>query len=171
MKDQLLDIDVRLLVLRHGRQKVLAALAQLVEQTPEQLELQLQSLEQMPATPRRKVPKTSLVEVAASECREREEIEEPLRSLALAFENRSFLPNLRDVHRFLDRTDGTSRKFKSRTLAGPVLIRALSRLPTEDLRSLAARDATAGESDYALLSRAIMGGSADGNQSQGTKEH
>ena len=34
MKDELLDIDVRVLVLRYGREKVLAALSRLVEQTP-----------------------------------------------------------------------------------------------------------------------------------------
>ena len=67
MNDQLLDIDVRLLVLRHGRQKVLSALASLVEQTPAQLEEQLQLLAQKSPTGRKKGPKLSLVELAASE--------------------------------------------------------------------------------------------------------
>jgi hypothetical protein len=166
MKDQLLDIDVQLLVLRHGRQQVLAALARLVEQTPDQLEQQLQAMGQKPAASRRKAPKPSLVEVATSECINRAEIVEPLRALAVAFENRSFLPNLRDVQRFLDRTGASPRKLKSRAVAGPVVIRALSKLPKDELTNLASRDASSGESDFALLSRAIMGGSSDdrGNQ-------
>jgi hypothetical protein len=42
-----------------------------------------------------------LVGVAAQE---RPEIAEPLRALAVGYENRTFLPQLRDVQRFLDRT-------------------------------------------------------------------
>lgn len=161
MKDHLLDIDVRLLVLRHGRQKVLSALARLVEQTPEQLDQQLLALEHKPPARRGGGPKLSLVEVAALECRERAEIKEPLRALAVAFENRLFLPNLRDVQRFLDRVGASPQKFKSRTIAGPALIRALSKLPKDELLGLSAQDTSPHESDYALLSRAIMGGPAD----------
>ncbi|MHB1217448.1 MAG: hypothetical protein ACYC1L_04515 [Alphaproteobacteria bacterium] len=167
MKDQLLDIDVRLLVLRHGRQKVLSTLARLIEQTPEQLEQQLQALSQKPAASPKKGPKPSLVEVAASECRDRAEIMEPLRALAVAFENRSFLPNLRDVQRFLDRAGASSRRLKSRAIAGPIVIRALSKLPRDELTNLASQDASRGESDYALLSRAIMGGPSDDRGNQG----
>jgi hypothetical protein len=153
----LIDIDMRLLVLRHGRQQVLAALARLVEQTPEELERHLQELSRKPAASRKKAPTPPLVEVAALESRDRSEIAEPLRTLAVAFENRSFLLNLRDVQRFLDRTGASSQKLKSRLTAGPAVIRVLSKLPKEELASLAASGASTRESDYALLSRAIMG--------------
>ncbi|MFZ0509516.1 MAG: hypothetical protein WAM29_15945 [Methylocella sp.] len=148
---------MRLVVLRHGRQNVLAAIARLVEQSPEQLEQQLQALGQKQTPSRRKGPKPSLVELAASECRDRAEIMEPIRALAVAFDNRSFLPNLRDVARFLDRFGAPSQKLKSRAVAGPVVIRALCKLPMAELTNLAARDALGRESDYALLTRAIMG--------------
>jgi hypothetical protein len=161
MKDELLDIDVRLLVLRYGREKVLAALSRLVEQTPAELERHLQILGRKMTATRRKAPRAPLVEVASSECRDRTEIMEPLRALAAAFENRSFLPNLRDVRRFLDRAGAPSKKLKSRAVAGPVVIRVLSKLPTNELTNLASRDASGGESDYALLSRAIMGGASN----------
>jgi hypothetical protein len=167
MKEELLDIDVRLLVLRYGRQKVLAALSRLVEQTPTELEQQLQTLGYKTSADRKKAPNPSLVEVAASECREDSEIMEPLRILALAFENRSFLPNLRDVQRFLDRAGASPKKFKSRAIAGPVVIRALSKLPKDELTGLASRDASGGESDYSLLSRAIMGGASDDRSNRG----
>ena len=167
MKDELLDIDVRLLVLRHGRQNVLAALSRLVEQTPAELEQQLQTLGHKATTSRKKAPNPSLVEVATLECRDHPEILEPLRVLALAFENRSFLPNLRDVQRFLGRTGASPPKFKSRAIAGPIVVRALSKLPRDELTSLAARDASGGESDYSLLSRAIMGGASDDSANRG----
>lgn len=167
MKDELLDIDVRLLVLRYGRQKVLTALARLIEQTPTELEQHLQTLGYKTSAGRKKAPNPSLVEVAASECQGRTEILELLRVLAVAFENRSFLPHLRDVQRFLDRTGASPQKFKSRAIAGPVVIRALSKWPREELANLASREASGSESDYALLSRAIMGGASNdsGNRS------
>jgi hypothetical protein len=160
MRDQLLEIDVRLLLLRYGQKKVLSALSRAVEMTPEQLEQQLQALSREPGEGR-KQHKQSLVEVAASEARDRVEIIEPLRSLAIAFENRTFLPNLRDVHRFLDRFGAPPQKLKSRVVAGPVVIHALSKLPRDELANLASRSAPGGESDYALLSRAIMGGASN----------
>ena len=166
MKDELLDIDVRLLVLRYGRQKVLAALSRVTEQTPAELEQQLLSFGRPRSADRRSAPTKPLVEVAEAESRGHSEILEPLRLLAQAFENRSFLPNLRDVERFLDRVGARPQKFKSRAMAGPVIIRTLSKLPKDELSSLASRDAS-GESDYSLLSRAIMGGAPDdkGNSS------
>ncbi|MBN9509767.1 MAG: hypothetical protein J0I21_11735 [Alphaproteobacteria bacterium] len=167
MTDNLLDIDVRLLVLRYGRPKVLAALSRLVEQTPAEFEQQLQALARKPSAGRKKAPNLALVEVAALECRDRSEVLEPLRVLALAFENRSFLPNLRDVQRFLDRAGAPAQKFKSRAIAGPVVIRTLSKLPKDELVSLASRDASGGESDYSLLSRAIMGAASDDRGSRG----
>lgn len=167
MKDELLDIDVRVLVLRYGREKVLAALSRLVEQTPAQLEEQLNALGHKKSVGRRKAPNPSLVEVATSECRGDSEILEPLRALAVAFENRSFLPNLRDVQRFLDRAGASPQKFKSRAIAGPAVIRALSKRPKDELTSLASRDASGSESDYSLLSRAIMGGASDDKSNRG----
>ncbi len=167
MKDELLDIDVRLLVLRYGRQKVLTALSRLVEQTPAEIEQHLQTLGHRSSAGRKKAPNPSLIEVAASECRDHTEILEPLRALALAFENRTFLPNLRDVQRFLDRGSASPQKFKSRAIAGPAVIRALSMLPKDELTSLASRDESHGESDYSLLSRAIMGGASDDRGKRG----
>ncbi len=167
MTESLLDIDVRLLVLRYGRQKVLAALSRLVEQTPADLEEQLQALAQKTSSGRKKAPNLALVEIAVSECRDRSEVMEPLRALALAFENRTFLPNLRDVLRFLDRAGAPAQKFKSRAIAGPVVIRTLSKLPKDELISLASRNSSGGESDYSLLSRAIMGGASDDRGNRG----
>jgi hypothetical protein len=164
MNDKFIDIDLRLLTLRHGRQEVLAALARLVEQTPEQIEQQLRALREKSAVSRKREAKQSLVEIAALESRDRTEIAEPLRALAVAFENRSFLPNLRDVERFFHRAGESSHKLKSRVLAGPMVIRALSKLPKEELADLALRGASGNESDYALLSRAIMGVPPDDRQ-------
>jgi hypothetical protein len=156
MSDQLLEIDIRLLVLRYGRQRVIRALAGVGEQRPEELEQQLRATEQKRKSSRPRL-KPSLVDLAAAETAQRPDISEPLRALAIGFETRTFLPELRDAQRFLDRANASQRKLKSRADAGPALIRTLARLRREDLLRLAAKDESAGESDFSLLARAIMG--------------
>jgi hypothetical protein len=158
VKDKLLEIDVRLLVLRYGRQRILKVMARLGEQTPEELERQLRTVEQRSEPGRTRNQKQSLGDVVAFECRERPELAEPLRAIAVNFENRTFL--LRDVHRFLDRIGESPGTLKSRAAAGPALIRALSKMKQEELARLVARDGSPRESDYSLLSRAIMGAPA-----------
>ena len=152
MSSKLLDIDVQLLILRYGRPKVLQALARLGKQTVEDLEHQLRATAQKPKAKR---PKPSAMDLLTSACRERPEIAELLRALAVRFDNRTFLPHLRDVRRFLDRI-GTPAKLTSRAAAAPFLIRALAKLTPEDLSQLSVTDESAGESDYSLLAKAIM---------------
>lgn len=167
MNDRYIDIDVRLLVSRHGRQEVIAALARLVEQTPEEIEQELRALREKPAAVRKKAENQQLIDVAALESHDCTEIAEPFRALAIAFENRSFLPNLRDVQRFLLRAGASAHKPKSRALAGPKVMRALSKLPKEELVELAVRAEPGNESDYALPSRAIMGVASHNGRVQG----
>ena len=118
MNDKFLEFELRLLTLRYGRHELLHALARLGEQTPEELEQQIRRAEE-----RRKAkpPRPAIMDLVAGECRERPEITELLRALAIKFENRVFLPNLRDVQRFLDRNDAVQGKLKSRNASAPVL--------------------------------------------------
>jgi len=151
--NELLDIDVRLLLVRYGRTKVLQALARLSEQTVEDLERQLQTIQHRPK-PKRAPP--SVMDLVRAAAQERPEIAEPLRALAVGFENRTFLPQLRDLQRFLDRTGVSHGKLKSRAAAAPTVIRTLAKLPPDSLAQLLV-DKTSTDSDYALLARAIMG--------------
>ena len=153
MSSKLLDIDVQLLILRYGRPKVLQALARLGKQTVEDLEHQLRAAAPKPKAKR---PKPSAMDLLASACRERPEIAEFLRALALHFDNRTFLPHLRDVRRFLDQIGTPPAKLRSRAAAAPFLIQALAKLTPEDLSRLSVTDESAGESDYSLLAHAIM---------------
>ena len=154
MTQELLDLDVRLLILRHGRAKVLQALAVLGEQTVEELERQMQTLGQKTKPKKRAQP--ALMDLVAEQAGLYPEVSEPLRALAVAFENRTFLPQLRDVQRLLDRIGAPHGKLKSRTAAAPALIRALAKLGPEELARLTA-DKPGSYSEYSLLARAIMG--------------
>jgi hypothetical protein len=152
--NDLLDIDAQLLVLRYGRIKVLQALARIGDQSVEELQLQLRTISERPK-PKRAEPST--MDLVAAQTQENPAIAAPLRTLAVRFENRTFLPQLRDVQRFLDRAGIAHSKLKSRTTAAPLLIGALAKLPPDDLVRLAASERSGGDSDYSLLARAIMG--------------
>ncbi len=157
MKDQFLGIEVRLLVLRYGRPAVLAALARDSGRTVSQLEQELFALEQKAPSTRTARTHQPLLDVVSSVGGDRPEILEVLRELAVSYQNRVFLPSLRDVHRFLDRLGVNDVAAKSRAAAGPAVIRALAKLQPEQIRDIAAKEHPHRESDYAVLSRAIMG--------------
>jgi hypothetical protein len=100
LTDDLLKLEVRLLLLQHGRKKVVQTLAALGEQTLEQLENDLRAAEERKPTKKRKV--FSVSEAVANAARERPDAAELLQLLVTRYENRTFLPQLKDVQRFLD---------------------------------------------------------------------
>jgi hypothetical protein len=155
--DQLLEIDLQVLLIRHGRQRVLNVLARLGEQSVAQLEQELRVLAERPTVGKSNKDRLSLIDIAEAQARERPTIFEPLRAIAVNYENHVFLPYLRDVRRLLDRLGASDATAKSRASAGPVLIRALAKLTPEELLALSKRTGSPHESDYSLLSRAIMG--------------
>lgn len=106
--------------------------------------------------PKPKRSPASVSDVVSSESQKRPEIAESLQRLASSFEARTFLPQLRDVQRFLERIGSPVRKPKSRAAVMPALIRALARMEPHELKTLASEGAE-GESDFSLLARAIMG--------------
>ena len=65
MTDKLLEIDVRLLLLRHGRKGVLEALARLEGRTIEDLDRELLAAEQKP---KKKRQQPDIDDVVAAEC-------------------------------------------------------------------------------------------------------
>ena len=154
--ERILPLEISLLLLRHGRRQVLDALAAAGEKTVEEVERELVAAKERKAN--RKVQPKPLSEIVAEACQERPEISDSLRSLAIRFENRTFLPQLRDVEHFLERTGSLRGKLKSRRTAGTQVFAALSRLGAEDLRRLVGHPDTEGEDDYVLLAREIMDG-------------
>jgi len=153
MTDKILELEIRLLLVKHGRRKVIETLAHLKSQTIEEIERELSDAEQKPKPKRSPATASDLVN---SEIQKRPEISEALRRLASSFEARTFLPQLRDVQRFLERIGTPVRKPKSRAAVMPTLIRALARMEPHELDRLVDEGAE-GESDFTLLARAIMG--------------
>ena len=153
MNDHFLELELRLLIVRYNRKRVLHALARLGDQTPEQLEELLRAAEEKRKAKR---PEPSVMDIVASESRVHPEIAEPLRLLGLAFQNRTFLPQLRDVRRFLDRTSSTHGKLRSREAAAASVFCALGKLTRDELLRLTAHNDASGESEFSMLAREIM---------------
>jgi hypothetical protein len=154
--NDLLNIELRLLLLRYGRKTVLKALGALHDHTLEEVEAEINLIEQR--KPRRKEKAVSAVEFIAQRCRENPESADKLYELAVRYENRAFLPQLKDVQRFLNRTDSSSGRVRSRRQATRQVMAVLCHLNNEELSHLTASHAAEGDSDFALLAREIMGG-------------
>ena len=157
MIDQFLLLELRVLILQHGRRKVLEALAILGEQTVDQVEQEIVGSEQRRKARTQRKPK-SVAELIAATCKGRENIERPVSVLMTRYENRMFLPQLRNVERFLDRVGIRHGRLKSRVAAVPKIIEALSQLSEEELNGLYQDTASAEQTDFVLLAREIMGG-------------
>jgi hypothetical protein len=158
MNEQILALELRLLILRYSRRRIIETLATLGAQTPEDVERELTAALERKArrdTKGKVKPTSGLI---ADACQGRPEILELVTTLVNRFENRTFLPQLSDVVRFLDRTGVSHGKLKSRRLSTPVLVGALARLGADELGRLAAPPAADGESDLAVLAREIMAG-------------
>jgi hypothetical protein len=158
VKDRLFEMEVRLLVLRYGREAVLEKIAQMGDQTLEEVQQQFDSAQLSRKPERSNARRQTVCDLIAVEVRDRPEIEESLRTIMAKFEARTFLPHLRDVRRFFDRIGGPDVGIVSRAAAGLPLVRALSKLKGEELAVLAKNSETR-ESDFSLLAQAIMGGS------------
>jgi hypothetical protein len=158
MTDKTLDLEVRLLILRYGRRRIIDALAGLGEQTVEELESELAAAFERKARRNDRPEERSASDIIAEACRDRPEIGGLVTTLVNRFENRTFLPQLRDVVRFLDRAGISHGKLKSRRASVSKLISALASLNASELRQLASPPQGESDNDFALLAREIMTG-------------
>ena len=155
MTQDILKIELRLLLLRYGRTRILEELGALPEEGQEALETAIRQAEQRKAKPKPKqVHAVDLVPQLADEKSENTEI---LKALAHRYDSGVFLPNLRDVVRFLERIGSQRAHFRSRREAAGEVVSALSILDLEELKRVAALHAVQEDSDFALLAREIMG--------------
>lgn len=130
-----LDYEVALLLAKYGKNALLDELAKKLQLSPEQLERFLQTpLNQKSVSRSRKRPVPA--DLVAELAQEHPNKAEWLRTLHARFENRTFLPELRDVRRFFEhraRPLGTS---KSRAESLPKVLRLLAELDVTELEAL-----------------------------------
>ncbi len=156
MSKELLQLEVRFLIARYGRRAVLNALSHLGSVTVGELESEMARLENRKR--KKRVPK-NIDELVADAVAMRPNTASAIRALAARYDDKTFLPQLRDVRKFLMRHGYHGSGAKSRRAALPKVIDMLVALSAEQLAELLQDADVADEtSDYSLLTREIMGG-------------
>ena len=154
---QLLELELRLLILRHGRQEVLAAVAALGEQSIAGVTGKIASVEQEHGRKKGRGPRRPR-QRAASVVKGPPETQGVITSLLDGYKKRTFLPRLHDVERFLNHAGVAHGRLKSRTEALPKVTKVLCELPKAHLERLDRDAGLQRESDFALLAEEIVGG-------------
>jgi hypothetical protein len=155
MTNRILELQVELLVLQHGRRSVVEAIAGTGGRPAEEIERDIASIQRRKVVKRRK--EVNSEETLLREFRGRPDLLPLIRRLLQSYENRIFLPNLRDVQRFVERSGGLKSRLKSRQLAIVPLIRTLAGLTDTEIERIVHDLSAAGSNDYELLAREIMG--------------
>jgi hypothetical protein len=152
-----LKVQLRPLVARFGRTRVLQALRAVSETGVAQLEPEIADAGvKKPGKPPRQ--QKTVEEMVASLRLASEEAQRLMVQLGHLYESRQFLPNLHDADEFLRRNAASLRKCKSRKEALRPVLQALSGMPASELAELVDQtNHVSGQSDYAILANELMG--------------
>ena len=160
-QESLVNLEVRFLLARYGRQRVLEVIANIGEVDLSHIEAALESYESRDKRSGKLKPVNvdALVERLGLDA----DSKALVYGLAIAYESRSFLPQLRDVRRFLA-SCGIERAVKSRRDALPQLMQALSRCDADRLRDLASLPDDSRRGDLGVISDQILGAERSGTR-------
>jgi hypothetical protein len=150
-----LDYEIALLLAKYGKNALLGALAKQLKLTPDQLEAFLQS----PPAPKSgaRAPKGPwLNDLIMQLAQERPNKAEALRTLYGRLENRTFLPELRDVRRFFDRHGRSLGNTKSRSESLPRVLKLLAELDITELEGLCQAQPEDTRSSLGVISDEIL---------------
>lgn len=153
---ELLRLHLSLLLVGNGRQEVLRALAELLSCDEGALLERLKEVDKQAgadskASPRRPVA-WSMSELLAKHPAKAALLE----SVKLRFDNRTFLPELKDVRRFLERNGIATKSLKSRTDALPKVMKTIATYPAGELEAIASRPAEQEYSSLGVISDEIL---------------
>jgi hypothetical protein len=155
MPSDLLDLHLKLLVLEHGRKRVVQTLARISEVSETSLENELASAAQAKTIKSSKVKPTPELLLARMDLQPAKR--ERLATLAREFENKRFLGELRLVAKFF-REHQVATVPKTRMRALPKVLSLLAALPESELDDLLAACVNESSgSGFSHLAGAIMG--------------
>ena len=152
----LLGLELRLLVARHGRARVSEVLSSIEDIDLAALDSDVKAYEGGRARKRKARPRKSIDEMIREASPENDDTERLIQKLALAYEDRRFLPGLRDVKHFLESRRTSVEKFRSRADALPAVIRVLAKTPPGELADLDERNEARG-GDLGIIAAQILG--------------
>ncbi|MCY4532637.1 MAG: hypothetical protein OXC84_09965 [Gammaproteobacteria bacterium] len=137
-KPILLDLELRLLIARHGRKEVLETLSEIKEVEVIQLDSDVKTFEvdsrERRAKRGRRRPRKSVKDIILDLDLTDPDIQSLVETLGNAYECKEFLPVLREVRRFLETNGVSTTKIRSRADALPTVLTTLSRRSIEELR-------------------------------------
>jgi hypothetical protein len=156
---QALRLQLILLVAANGKRQVLAALADALRLGPEELDAAIKELEARKASDSTRTqkdttrPKDPLDAIVAAHPDKADE----LKKLNARFTNKAFLPEMRDVRRFMDDHALPFKNVKSRADALPRVLKVLGQLDVRELRRLCEQPDSREYSALGVISDEIMG--------------
>ncbi|MGC3992301.1 MAG: hypothetical protein QM796_21905 [Chthoniobacteraceae bacterium] len=158
MQNEFLDLELRLLVLKHGRNRLWEGLARLEGTTLEEVERRLNELAKSHTPRKRKAPLSPDEAVAHLHISEKS-LNDRLLTLAREYDQGRFLPQLRDAIRFCQ-LNGVKTRAKSRRDMLPKVVGILSTHSLAELDRLIEQASAEekGDGSFARLANAIMRG-------------
>lgn len=156
--NRLIEYDVVLLLLRHGQSTVLKQLAHLMSESEEQLEQRLSGIRLAERKPKSAKSSGKTVSFSVERLANTHPmIADRLLELEAKYENRTFLIELRDVKRFLERNGNPVPKLKSRKEGKKKVFETLASLTRPDLDRLREdEDRVKGVSSLGVISDQIL---------------
>ena len=153
----LLGLELRLLIARHGKARINEALSSMEDVSLATLDADVKAYEgktrRSRARPRSRKSIDDLIQEANPESPDAERY---IRKLALAYEDKQFLPEFREVKRFLESRRTSAVKFRSRADALPAVIQVLAQTELDELATLDERRRSRG-GDLGIIANQILG--------------
>ena len=159
MKEEknLLDLELRLLIARHGKTRVSEALLAIGDVDVASIDAGVKAYEDKTRKNRlRSRPRKTMDEMVRDAHPKGIEAQRLIEKLGRAYESKEFLPELREVSRFLESRGNSARAFRSRADALPAVLRALALCDVGELQTL--HDKRRGHgSDLGIITDQILG--------------
>ena len=156
MKENLLQLELRLLIHKYGYDSVLQVLADTKGNSLKEIELLLSNLEKKTVHSKAPSKKKSELEIAEEVIKNSEHYS-ILKQLAVNYQNKTFLPQLKDVKRLLEQHGVKSKGLKSRLLATRKVFGLIKRLDKKELHELMLDEKENGETTFSALASEIIG--------------
>ena len=153
----LLDLELRLLIAQHGKTRVRKALSAIGDVDLTEIDIGIKAYEDKAKkknTQRRS--RKSIEELIQDANPDNPEAKRLIEKLAHAYEYKAFLPELRDVKRFLESRDFPVAQFRSRADALPIILHLLAQSTLDDLQTLDEKKRSRG-SDLGIITDQILG--------------
>lgn len=154
--NEIIKLKVKLLIAEHGRRTLIEALASVDNVEIGDIEKEIEAYKTKKKKPKRQ--RKGLVELLQNLPTPSEEARQILEKIVYRYDSREFLPQLRDVRKFLDSQDETTPILKSRKDALPIVINVLSHKTVDELQQLSDESVLNSGGDLGIITEQILGG-------------